>query len=305
MKNTIDLNLYRFLDLLFEQKSQVKVCHTLDISRATFNRHLSDCRDLFGNELFIATKGIYEPTLFTNQLIRIIKEPLEQLEQAQQMSLSFEGDDADIEYMFYVANPLSSLLTVPLLKGLTNKEFQPKVSFVDWSLEGVEFPKSGSLSIGIAGYPNDLNERLVERKVGTLSLYAYLSKSHPLANEESIELSVLSDMDTVRVSMGSLDDNSYYGRIHRRTGIQLNQKLTVASVHAALECIQVSPYLFICFNIMEDLMPESLKQVPLSLNGESMTFDIGMQFHRACYQHPVIGKIEKMISKHLLSIESE
>ncbi|MGF1698528.1 LysR family transcriptional regulator [Vibrio lamellibrachiae] len=303
MKNTIDLNLYRFLDLLYEQKSQVKVCHTLGVSRATFNRHLSDCRDLFGNELFLATKGIYEPTLFANQLIGIIKEPLEQLEQAQQVSLSFEGDSADIEYVFYVANPLSSLLTVPLLQGLTHDTYQPKISFVDWSLEGVEFPRSGSLSVGISGYPNDLNERLVERKVGTLSLYVYLSDNHPMADNETIDLSVLSDVDTVRVSMGSLDDNSYYGRMHRRTGVQLNQKLTVASVHAALECVQVSAYAFICFNLDSNAIPEGVKQIPLMLNGDAMTFDIGMQFHRACYQHPVINNLEKMISKHLFSIE--
>jgi len=56
MKSSIDLNLYRFLGSLYEQKSLAKVCHTLDISRATFNRYLSECRELFGNELFIADK---------------------------------------------------------------------------------------------------------------------------------------------------------------------------------------------------------------------------------------------------------
>ncbi|MGF1722437.1 LysR family transcriptional regulator [Vibrio kyushuensis] len=305
MKNTIDLNLYRFLDLLYEQKSQVKVCHTLGVSRATFNRHLSDCRDLFGNELFLATKGIYEPTLFTNQLIGIIKEPLEQLEQAQQVSQSFEGDNTSLDYVFFVANPLSSLLTVALLKGLTKDSLQPKISIVDWSLEGVEFPKSGSLSIGISGYPNMLNDRLVERKVGTMSLYAYLSENHAMAGNESIELATLKDVDTVRVSMGSLDANSYYERMHRVTGVELKQKLTVASVHSALECTQVIDYVFVCFNLGNDVIPDGVKKIPLTLDGESMTFDIGMQFHRACYQHPIVGKLEKMISKHLLEVESK
>lgn len=81
MKNTIDLNLYRFLYLLSQQKSQAKVCHTLDISKATFTRQLAECRQRFDNELFNAEKGIYTPTLLCQQLCEVISEPLERLVQ--------------------------------------------------------------------------------------------------------------------------------------------------------------------------------------------------------------------------------
>lgn len=302
MKNTIDLNLYRFLDLLYEQKTQAKVCHILDISRATFNRHLSDCRDLFGNELFIATKGNYAPTLFTTQLMAVVKEPLEQLEQVQQLSQSFEGTDSNIEYVFHAANPLSTLLTVPLLQGLTKEGKAPKISMMDWSLEGVEFPKAGSLAIGIAGYPNDVNERIVERKVGSLELYLYVSTSHPLASNDSVELSELQAWETVRVSMGTLDSSSYYERLRKRTGVTLDQKLTVASVFSALECVEVSQSVFVCFDMEASSLPEGVSKVPLNFNGETVLFDVGMQYHRACYQHPVVKRIEGILAKSLKNI---
>ncbi|MBW3695087.1 LysR family transcriptional regulator [Vibrio sp. T187] len=296
MKNTIDLNLYRFLDLLYEQKSQAKVCHILDISRATFNRHLADCRDLFANELFIATKGSYAPTLFTTQLMSVVKEPLEQLEQVQQISQSFEGTDSNIEYVFHSANPLSTLLTVPLLKGLTHQGHTPKISMMDWSLEAVEFPKAGTLSVGIAGYPNDLNERIVEKRVGSLELYVYVADSHPLAEFDEVELVQLERYDTVRVSMGTLDSSSYYERLRKRTGVTLDQKLTVASVFSALECVEVSQYIFVCFNMAEDALPSGVKKIPVAFENEKVIFDVGIQYHRACYQHPVIKRIEAILS---------
>ena len=302
MKNTIDLNLYRFLSLLYDQQSQAKVCHTLDISRATFNRHLADCRDLFANELFIATKGNYAPTLFTTQLMLVVKEPLEQLEQAQQISQSFEGTDANIEYVFHAANPLSTLLTVPLLQGLSNTDYHPKISMMDWSLEGVEYPKAGTLAVGISGYPNDLNDNLVERKVGSLALFAYVADSHPLADNKNIDLTQLENFDTVRVSMGTLDGNSYYERLRKRTGIKLEQKLTVASVFSALECAQVSQYVFIGFNMNDASILSGLTKVPVVFQGEEIFFDVGIQYHRACYQHPVVKSIEGLLSTCLKAI---
>ncbi|MCW8335672.1 LysR family transcriptional regulator [Vibrio sp. SCSIO 43135] len=302
MKNTIDLNLYRFLDLLYEQKSQAKVCHTLGISRATFNRHLADCRELFANELFLATKGIYQPTLFTTQLIAIVKEPLEQLEQAQQISQSFEGDNANIDYIFHVANPLSSLLTVPLVQGLTSENVQPNISIVDWSLEGVEFPRSGSLAVGISGYPNELNERVVERKLGSLQMYVYLSEEVAEAHFESVSLEDLERFDMVRVSMGSLDDSAYYERLRRRIGLELKQKLTVASVHSALDCVRENQYAFVCPHIAESSIPKGVVKKPITLGKEPMQYEIGIQFHRACYQHPVINKIENIITQRLREI---
>ncbi|MFM2606626.1 LysR family transcriptional regulator [Vibrio chagasii] len=301
MKNTIDLNLYRFLDLLYEQQSQAKVCHILDISRATFNRHLSDCRDMFANELFIATKGVYTPTLFTTQLMLVVKEPLEKLEQAQQISQSFVGNDSNIEYVFHAANPLSTLFTVPLLKGLTNEESKPKISMMDWSLDGVEFPKAGTLAIGVSGYPNELNDRIVERKVGSLELFAYVADTHPLAKNEAIDLNQLESFDTVRVSMGSLDANSYYERLKKRTGLVLQQKLTVASVSSALECVQVSQYVYVGFDMDLASIPSGLSKRPVLFNGEAVTFDVGIQYHRACYQHPIVKRIEQILSESLES----
>lgn len=92
MKNTIDLNLYRFLYLLSQQKSQAKVCHTLDISKATFTRQLAECRLRFDNELFNAEKGVYTPTLLCQQLCEAIGEPLEQLEQIPQLAKTFNAN---------------------------------------------------------------------------------------------------------------------------------------------------------------------------------------------------------------------
>lgn len=296
MKHSIDLNLYRFLHLIFEQKSMPKVCHTLDISRATFNRQLADCRVLFGNELFIANKGLYQPTLFCSQLMSLIEEPLEQLESVQTQINVLEAASQPTQFRFFVPNPLSALLTTPLLELLEQHENVDDFSMVDWNLDGIEFPKAGSLAVGISGYPSVMNERVVERKIGELGLYLYTSKSNPLWQAEQIDILRLQSEKLVRVSMGALDDAIYYERVKRQLGFALTKRLTVPSVHAALDWLTKTDYVMICFTLPDSVLPQNIKKIPLIQNNQQMYFDIGLQFHRGYYQHPTIVKLEKHLS---------
>lgn len=295
MKNTIDLNLYRFLYLLSQQKSQAKVCHTLDISKATFTRQLAECRLRFDNELFNAEKGIYTPTLLCQQLCEAIGEPLEQLEQIPQLAKTFNANQHSNEYVFSIINPLSGMLTIPLVTALTTDEQKPKISFIDWSIESIENPKRGAVAIGIGGFPNELNERMVERKVASVPIFAYVNAQHPLHQQTELELSDIENLETVRVSMGSLDVSAYYERMRKLTGVNLEQKLTVSSMTAALDCVKVSPYVFVGMYIDDQELPAGICRLPLKLDGTSMLFDVGIQYHRAFYQHPIIAQVETFI----------
>ncbi|HDM8224225.1 TPA: LysR family transcriptional regulator [Vibrio campbellii] len=295
MKNTIDLNLYRFLYLLSQQKSQAKVCHTLDISKATFTRQLAECRQRFDNELFNAEKGVYTPTLLCQQLCEAIGEPLEQLEQIPQLAKTFNANQYSNEYVFSIINPLSGMLTIPLVTALTTDEQKPKISFIDWSIESIENPKRGAVSIGIGGFPNELNERMVERKVASVPIFAYVNAQHPLHQQTELELSDIENLETVRVSMGSLDVSAYYERMRKLTGVNLEQKLTVSSMTAALDCVKVSPYVFVGMYIDDQELPAGICRLPLKLEGTQMLFDVGIQYHRAFYQHPIIAQVETFI----------
>ncbi|MFN1620548.1 LysR substrate-binding domain-containing protein [Vibrio rotiferianus] len=295
MKNTIDLNLYRFLYLLSQQKSQAKVCHTLDISKATFTRQLAECRLRFDNELFNAEKGVYTPTLLCQQLCEAIGEPLEQLEQIPQLAKTFNANQHSNEYVFSIINPLSGMLTIPLVTALTTDKQKPKISFIDWSTESIENPKRGAVAIGIGGFPNELNERMVERKVASVPIFAYVNAQHPLHQQTELELSDIENLETVRVSMGSLDVSAYYERMRKLTGVNLEQKLTVSSMTAALDCVKVSPYVFVGMYIDDQELPAGICRLPLKLDGTSMLFDVGIQYHRAFYQHPIIAQVETFI----------
>ena len=295
MKNTIDLNLYRFLYLLSQQKSQAKVCHTLDISKATFTRQLAECRLRFDNELFNAEKGVYTPTLLCQQLCEAIGEPLEQLEQIPQLAKTFNANQYSNEYVFSIINPLSGMLTIPLVTALTTDEQKPKISFIDWSIESIENPKRGAVAIGIGGFPNELNERMVERKVASVPIFAYVNAQHPLHQQTELELSDIENLETVRVSMGSLDVSAYYERMRKLTGVNLEQKLTVSSMTAALDCVKVSPYVFVGMYIDDQELPAGICRLPLKLEGTQMLFDVGIQYHRAFYQHPIIAQVETFI----------
>ncbi|MGR5195306.1 LysR substrate-binding domain-containing protein [Vibrio rotiferianus] len=299
MKNTIDLNLYRFLYLLSQQKSQAKVCHTLDISKATFTRQLAECRLRFDNELFNAEKGVYTPTLLCQQLCEAIGEPLEQLEQIPQLAKTFNANQHSNEYVFSIINPLSGMLTIPLVTALTTDKQKPKISFIDWSIESIENPKRGAVSIGIGGFPNELNERMVERKVASVPIFAYVNAQHPLHQQTELELSDIENLETVRVSMGSLDVSAYYERMRKLTGVNLEQKLTVSSMTAALDCVKVSPYVFVGMYIDDQELPAGICRLPLKLDGTSMLFDVGIQYHRAFYQHPIIAQVETFIKRAL------
>ncbi|RTZ17483.1 LysR family transcriptional regulator [Vibrio aquaticus] len=300
MKNRFDLNLYRFLTALHRFGSQVKVCHDLDISRATFNRHLSDCRDSLGDELFVVAKGVYTPTLFTNQLIDYITLPLQQLDQVPLVAKRFDHGEPNLEFLFYVVNPLSRLVTLPLVSDLTTLA-TPQISFMDWSLDRIEFPKPDTLAVGIAGYPNEFNENIIERKVGAVGLYLYANQEHPLAQFDTLDLSQLIDCKTVRISMGAFDSSAYYERIRKNVGISLVQSLTVASLGSAMDCVAGGEHVLVCFEVGKAL-PDSVKKIPLLLDGEQMRYDVGIHYHRVNYQHPIMNKIESVIRNTLASL---
>ncbi|MCW1891499.1 hypothetical protein OK016_29260 [Vibrio chagasii] len=134
------------MDLLYEQQSQAKkTCHILDISRATFNRHLSDCRDLFAIRLFIATKRCLYADFVHYAIDASGKEPLEKLEQnAANISRSRLSVTIRTSNMFSRSQPAEHTVWSTLLQGLTNEQSKPKISMMDWSLDGVEFPKAGT-----------------------------------------------------------------------------------------------------------------------------------------------------------------
>ena len=271
------------------------MCHTLDISKATFTRQLAECRQRFDNELFNAEKGVYTPTLLCQQLCEAIGEPLEQLEQIPQLAKTFNANQYSNEYVFSIINPLSGMLTIPLVTALTTDEQKPKISFIDWSIESIENPKRGAVAIGIGGFPNELNERMVERKVASVPIFAYVNAQHPLHQQTELELSDIENLETVRVSMGSLDVSAYYERMRKLTGVNLEQKLTVSSMTAALDCVKVSPYVFVGMYIDDQDLPAGICRLPLKLDGTSMLFDVGIQYHRAFYQHPIIAQVETFI----------
>ncbi|ABU71386.1 hypothetical protein VIBHAR_02424 [Vibrio campbellii ATCC BAA-1116] len=169
------------------------------------------------------------------------------------------------------------------------------ISFIDWSIESIENPKRGAVAIGIGGFPNELNERMVERKVASVPIFAYVNAQHPLHQQTELELSDIENLETVRVSMGSLDVSAYYERMRKLTGVNLEQKLTVSSMTAALDCVKVSPYVFVGMYIDDQELPAGICRLPLKLEGTQMLFDVGIQYHRAFYQHPIIAQVETFI----------
>jgi hypothetical protein len=71
--------------------------------------------------------------------------------------------------------------------------------------------------------------------------------------------------------MGSLDVSAYYERVRKNTGITLEQKLTVSSMTLALDCVKVSPYVFVGMYLDDSSIPEGIFRIPLLFNGKQMT----------------------------------
>lgn len=303
MKNRVDLNLYRFMICLVKLKTLSKTCHELDISRATFNRHLASCRELFNNELFVVTNGSYTPTLLMTQLAQHIDEPLSVLEQSHHAAKLFTNEHRDIECTINIISPLSSALTLPLVSELSTQDQHCRLTFVDWSLNGVEQPEIGALAIGIAGYPNQFSEHLVERKITTVPLYVYLPETHQLNVASHINIFDMVDYQMVRISLGAHDGSAYFEQVRKQTGCDLQQKLTVSTINSALACVLAHQYLFVCTKIADQDIPEGITAKPLYANANPLTYDVGIHHHRLVYQHPLIKTIEKVIIQSLQKSE--
>ncbi|WP_394203006.1 LysR substrate-binding domain-containing protein [Shewanella waksmanii] len=303
MDTRIDLNLYRFMMSLVKLKSLSKTCHELDISRATFNRHLAQCRDLFANELFVVNKGAYTPTLMMSQLAQYIEAPLSSLEQSHHAARLFADDHHNIKCTINIISPLTSTLTLPLIDALVTQDNPNQLTFVDWSLHGVEQPEVGALAVGIAGYPNQFSEHLVERKLASVPLFVYLPRNHRLSNESRINIDNMLDEHMVRISLGAHDGSAYYEQVRNQTGCHLKQSLTVSSITAALACVATKQYLFVCTAIPSTELPSDITVIPLYANDMPLTYDVGIHHHRLVYQHPLIKTIETVIVKSLRKSE--
>lgn len=295
MTSSIDLNLYRFLTTLYQWRTVDKTIHKLDISKATFNRHLSDCRDLFENELFIAEKGKYEPTAFMVNLHKEIEEPLNFLNDINGISTTLYAKKKKIELAFYLPTTLNEIFSLRLIEHALEQDPEAKLSFQDWALNDIESPKKNTLPVGITGYPQTVNHRVIDKKLGSLALFVYLPKNHPLANSSFVELKKLEHQSTVRITMGSIDTHRYYQRIFTETGIRLQQNLTVANTSIALACVAKGHHIFVSFDSSDLGLPTNVVKVPLKLDGKRMKFDLGMQYHRSYYQHPIIKQIETVM----------
>jgi len=295
MTSSIDLNLYRFLTTLYQWTTVDKTIHKLNISKATFNRHLSDCRNLFENELFIAEKGKYEPTAFMINLHKEIEEPLNFLNDINGISTTLYAKKKKIELAFYLPTTLNEIFSLQLIEYALEQDPETKLSFQDWALNDIESPKKNTLPVGITGYPQTVNHRVIDKKLGSLALFIYLPKQHPLANNSFVELKKLENQATVRITMGSVDTHRYYQRIFTETGIRLQQNLTVANTSIALACVAKGHHVFVSFDSSDTELPANVVKVPLKLEGKKMKFDLGMQYHRSYYQHPIITQIEAVI----------
>ena len=117
-----------------------------------------------------------------------------------------------------------------------------------------------------------------------------------------IDIQQLQGEKLVRVSMGGLDDTPYYDRIKRQLGFTLLRRLTVPSVHAALDWLTKTDYVLICLSLPDSALPKNIKKIPLIQNNVQMSFDIGLQFHRGYYQHPTMMKLEKHLSEILTGL---
>lgn len=304
MKSRIDLNLYQFLYCLQQQQSLPKVCHELDISRATFNRYLAECRQWLANELFVVNKGNYQPNAFMRQLTEHIHGPLQQLEHAQQLAQSHHMPGA--QYVINLINPLSYLLTEPITSQLwqqpTPAQAPISMRFIDWSLDSIETPQTGHITVGLSGYPNPFNEQLIERKLGALPVYIFLPCDHPLADQPCVDLSEVRDAHTVRISLGAYDNHAFYEKINKAIGIPLTQTLTVATVSAALEACVQHQLVFIGMQVPAYLQPQGVIKKPLMLNQQTMQYDVGMHYHRVFYQHPQVIQLEQLVAKVLKAL---
>lgn len=302
MTGSIDLNLYRFLTTLYQWKTVDKTIHKLDISKATFNRYLSDCRDLFENELFIAEKGKYEPTAFMVNLHKEIEGPLNFLNDINGISTTLYAKKKKIELAFYLPTTLNEIFSLRLIDHALEQDPEAKLAFQDWALNDIESPKKNTLPVGITGYPQTVNHRVIDKKLGSLALFVYLPKNHPLANNSFVELKKLEHQSTVRITMGSIDTHRYYQRIFTETGIRLQQNLTVVNTSIALACVAKGHHIFVSFDSSDLGLPTNVVKVPLKLDGKRMKFDLGMQYHRSYYQHPIIKQIETVMKNVIKTV---
>ncbi|AJR06210.1 LysR family transcriptional regulator [Photobacterium gaetbulicola] len=297
MKKNFDLNLYRFLVVLYEKRTQAKVTFYLSISRATFQRYLAECREIFGNELFIANNKVYEPTLLASQIVSRVKDSLEQLEDSEFLVQSFGLNNKSLNFEFHMPSMLSEIFAIPIIQGLKSINDNVKITFLDWSQDAIEYPKKERIVIGVTSYPSEVSERVIERRLGELPLNVCLSERHRCASMEQVSLSDLNNDPSVRVTMGELDNSEHYQTLKRRTGIQLKQNLTVATVSTAFQCVKMNNNVFVTLGIKEDAVPDGVVMRPLILDGQPMLFDLGIQFHRIWYQHPVISQVEGILVK--------
>ncbi len=251
---TLDLNLLRVFDALFEERSVTRAGHRLHVTQSAVSHALARLRDILGDELFIKGPDGMTPTAKARAVGPRLRAGLLEL----QAALTTDAfDPATTEYHYTIAaDAYATAVLLPRVIGRV-RSVAPGIDIriTPGTAEAMEALDTGRLDLAISAYGR-VPERLGLHELLRDRLVWVLRADHPMAQgpltlERLASLPhlvrALTDEDTEAVD-GIIVERGLERRVAQDgdealtdaladIGRQRQIRLTVPSTHAALEIV--------------------------------------------------------------------
>lgn len=138
----IDLNLFKILIALSEEKNVTKAGEAVFLSQPAVSHALNRLRHIFNDELFIRTHKGMQPTSQCLALIEPVTAALQELDSVLQMGLEFDPSLAEAEFKLGMNDIFSSILALNLIKQVAAEA--PNIQLNIIHTKGIDIPSSNT-----------------------------------------------------------------------------------------------------------------------------------------------------------------
>lgn len=291
----IELNLLQLLFALARSGTVPQAMAQLGISQSTLRRGLAELRDFYQNELFLVENGCYLPNAFAKQLLTRLEPALIELQTVMLQREGFQFAELEGTLTLSVPPVIADWLAPEFKLALDELGSKLQLEIMEWPSNGIKALQGDRLHLAVNTYPQPDDSQVIQKKLGVLPTGVYCRKDHLFAARQAIELSELASESTMRLQRlehGQPEAIRLYLQKHQ---IQEAYVMAVNSPFATLRCVESLGYVFVSGPNYLPYFADTLCWRPILFDGEPLTYDVGMAYHRAWYRHPAITQLSTIL----------
>lgn len=297
---SIDLNLFKILIALHEEKNVTKAGQAVFLSQPAVSHALNRLRYIFNDELFVRTNKGMQPTTKCLTLISPVADALEGLQSVLYLNNEFEPKYATGEFKFGMNDLYSSILSLDLIKDISAQAPDLQVNIVH--TKGIDDPTSttdahADLDAGVIDLAilqdYETPPRFERESLGYFDHVCIASKNHPQI-KDTLTLDIYQGLEHVLVTGTNLKKTTL-GHALLNMGIKRKCKFKVPHFMTAMSMVENSNYICTMPRFISSFAQKKYDLQVLELPFDSPKKELFQVWHKTTTSDPLNKWIRQSI----------